>query len=253
MRLPLWLNRRLHLQAFLLFPISLCFSLLCLILSMPAILVADEMGDLPMLTAADDPTMNILVGTYTNGGSQGVYRLSLNLETGELIPLGLVAQLDQPSFLAAAAGLPDHFVAVHETGQFKGQPGGGLSLLKFKAADGTATVIADRGTLGGAPCHVVINPAGSRIAVANYTGGSYIGYRLMVQPEPDGQASKDPPVDDGWLSRGNLFQNKGSSNHPQRQQAPHGHCVRFLPGNDSRIVARSRGTLWPFGRMCWSP
>ncbi len=198
--------------------------------------------DSASVATKEEPTMTILVGTYTNNDSQGVYRLGLNLGTGQLTQFGLVAELEQPSFLAAASGLPGHFVAVHETGRFAGQPSGGLSLLRLDPTDGTATVLAQRITQGTAPCHVVFHPAGGRIAVANYSGGNYTAYRLSMQRDPSSQQPADLSADDVWLSPGHCFQNEGSSVNKQRQEAPHGHCVRFVPGREDMIVAADLGT-----------
>jgi 6-phosphogluconolactonase len=199
-------------------------------------------------TACQDETLKedrltLLVGTYTNKDSQGVYRLELNPATGQLTQGGLVAKLDQPSFLAASPGLPGHFAAVHETADFSGSRGGGLSLLKYHAETGTAEVVSQSLTQGGAPCHVVMDSGGGRIAVANYSGGSYSGYRLHRGSDSPEQTHEQASAD-GFpgLTRGFCFQHSGSSINKQRQESSHGHCVRFVPGHEDMIVAADLGT-----------
>lgn len=187
----------------------------------------------------NDAPITILVGTYTNKDSQGVYRLELNLATGQLTQRGLVAKLDQPSFLAGSLGLPGLFAAVHETSDFSGKPGGGLSLLKFDATTGAAQVVSQSLTQGGAPCHVAIDSGGGRIAVANYSGGSYSGFRVDRAKDARSPAAAELVL---RLTAGYCFQNSGSSINRQRQESSHGHCVRFVPGHEDWIVAADLGT-----------
>ena len=199
---------------------------------------------LSRLIAWDEATnpanrLTILVGTYTNQNSQGVYRLELNLATGQLTQGGLVAKLDQPSFLAASPGLPGHFAAVHETGDFSGRPGGGLSLLKYDAETGTAQIVSQSLTQGGAPCHVAMDSGAGRVAVANYSGGSYSGFRIDRPADPQEQQADRASLQ---LTPGFCFQHSGSSINKQRQESSHGHCVRFVPGQEDLIVAADLGT-----------
>jgi 6-phosphogluconolactonase len=186
--------------------------------------------------------LTLLVGTYTGGDSRGVYRLELNRETGQLTQMGLLIELEHPSFLAASPGFPGHFAAVHETGRFADHPGGGVSLLHFDRGANVARVVTQRLTHGGAPCHVVMDSTGERIAVANYSGGSYSIYRGSRNRE---HGAQQPPEQSGsslGLSEGFCYQNTGSSVNAQRQEAPHGHCVRFVPGHEDLLVAADLGT-----------
>ncbi len=186
------------------------------------------------LVWAGDP-QTILVGTYTGGGSKGVYRLELNLETGQLQQRGLVAQLDQPSFLASSPKLPGYFYVVGETEQFETKAGGSLSLLKYQPETGTASLISQQATLGAAPCHVICSSDGKFTAVANYSGGSFTVFDNVTSAE----LNTESPLS---LGAGFCFQNAGSSVNQSRQEGPHGHCVRFLPGSTDRLIAADLGT-----------
>ena len=45
----------------------------------------------------------LFVGTYTDGSSKGIYAYRFQSESGELTPLGLVAESPNPTFLALSA------------------------------------------------------------------------------------------------------------------------------------------------------
>lgn len=166
---------------------------------------------------------DFLIGTYTGGRSRGVYRLRLNLATGQLSQLGLEFETSQPSFLALANKSSGRFLAVGETNA-ESENGGTLTLFESDSKSGRQ--LDQKSTLGAHPCHLVVDPNGDRVVVANYSGGSYTVFQLQ----------------DDRLSEGTCYQNQGSGPNKQRQEGPHGHCVRFIPGNSSRILAADLGT-----------
>ena len=59
-------------------------------------------GLLVMLSIASAKAIPVYFGTYTRGGSpsKGIYRSTLDLETGRLSPPVLAAETTNPSFLA---------------------------------------------------------------------------------------------------------------------------------------------------------
>ena len=64
------------------------------------------------------------------------------------------------------------------------------------------------------------------MAVANYSSGSFSIYSCS----------------DRGMSSPGTYQNSGSGPNQQRQEGPHGHCVRFVPGNDRLLLAADLGT-----------
>ena len=88
----------------------------------------------PAAARADDQTtpatgtMWVYVGTYTQRGSEGIYRADLDLTTGRLDSLRLAAKIVNPSFLAIH---PSHrfLYAIGEVGEFAGGKGGAVSAL----------------------------------------------------------------------------------------------------------------------------
>ncbi|GIS57893.1 MAG: hypothetical protein CM1200mP2_01180 [Planctomycetaceae bacterium] len=68
-------------------------------------------------------------------------------------------------------------------------------------------------TRGAHPCHLVIDKSGKTVLVANYTGGSVIGYSIL---------------DDGCLGEATSFvQHKGSGLIKPRQASPHAHSINL--------------------------
>src|SRR5436190_18459174 len=70
------------------------------------------------LAAGAEPagTLLVYVGTYTQGGSRGIYRFTLDLASGKLSPAGDTDAVANPSFLAIH---PEHrfLYAVNEVGK----------------------------------------------------------------------------------------------------------------------------------------
>ena len=148
----------------------------------------------------------MLVGTYTDGGSKGVYSFRFNQETGEAQVLDSL-EMRNPSYLTAPSKEGLAYV-VSETNDEKASlnviiidKNGGMRLLDFQPTEG-----AD-------PCYVATN---GRIALtANYSGGSMSVFQLG-QNGTTAQLTKRFP---------------GATGGPdlKRQNSPHVHCVCFTP------------------------
>ncbi len=163
----------------------------------------------------------VYIGTYTDGKSKGIYRSELDLETGEMSPVELAAELKNPSFLAIAPG-NEYLYSVSEIEEYEGQPGGGVAAFKIDP-DGGLTKLNEQPTDGGAPCHVAIDQTGRTLFCANYSGGS-----LTVAPiKRDGTIAVPLPV----------IKHEGSSVNPQRQSGPHAHSVTIDESNRIVVVA----------------
>ena len=78
-------------------------------------------------------------------------------------------------------------------------------------------------TRGDGPCHLVVDPSGKWLYVANYGGGSVAEYPVHA---------------DGSLGESSAFvQHTGSSVNRGRQSAPHGHSTVLSPDGKSVFVA----------------
>ncbi len=156
--------------------------------------------------------MEILAGTYTQGKSEGIYRLSFDPLTGRLSNKGLAVNTSQPSFVVAARGL---VYAVSETDTFNGQPGGGVKAFRWDDSREKLSLINKRNTEGAHPCYLSLSKDGRFLSVANYTGGNAALFELN-----EGGALLDGPV---------IRQHSGSGPNPERQEAPHAHCSVWRP------------------------
>lgn len=174
--------------------------------------------------AADDQW--VYFGTYTDGmsptGSKGIYLAQLDAATGKLGTAVLVAEMDNPSFLAAH---PNGKV-LYAVGESGGKDGGPVVAFKIDPKTGGLTKLNEVKSRGDGPCHISVHPNGHYLAVANYVGGSSAVFELGS---------------DGKIGNyGGFAQHKGSSIDKDRQKGPHAHCVQFFP-NGQYILAADLG------------
>lgn len=168
-----------------------------------AILMAGMMTAGTLLAANYD----VYVGTYTQGDSKGIYRLTLDDKTGKLSEKSLSATTKNPSFLAVSPN-GKYMFAVNETG-----PQGKVSSFSISPDSGALTFINDSSTGGDGPCHLSVDKGGRHVVAANYGGGSLAVIPIMA----DGRLQ---PASD-------FIQHKGSSVNKSRQGEPHAHGAFF--------------------------
>lgn len=146
----------------------------------------------------------VYIGTYTGGGSEGIYLLRMDAATGALESLGLAAIVQNPSFLALHPKRPLLY-AVGEQAE-----GGAVSAFDI-ADDGRLDFLNKSSSVGKGPCHVAVDRDGCHALVANYGGGS-------VAALPIDASGKLGPAS-------SFIQHAGSSVNPHRQEGPHAHSV----------------------------
>jgi len=166
-----------------------------------------------------DP-QHFYVGTYTEGGSEGIYTFSLDPATGKLQDNGLAAKTNNPSFLALTSN-GKYLLSVHET---KGENGSTMGYIEsFSVKDDNRLTSIGKVSSGGAhPCYVSVNQNGYVLA-ANYTGGSV----ALLRIDDSGKLSDTLDVQ----------QHFGSGPIKARQSTPHVHSAFFEPGSDRIFVA----------------
>ena len=166
---------------------------------------------LGIVCASAQQYISMAVGTYTDGGSHGIYTYRFNQDTGEARVLDSLAMVN-PSYLTISAD-KRHIYAVRETGE--GQAS--LNVIRLNK-NGKMQLLETVLTQGADPCYVASN---GRFAVtANYSGGSMSVFGLS---QKGGKAS--------FLK--NFLGTTGGPD-PRRQNAPHVHCACFTP--DGRYV-----------------
>jgi 6-phosphogluconolactonase len=138
----------------------------------------------------------VYIGTYTGEASKGIYAFRFDDRTGQLNPVGLVAETPSPSFLTSSAD--GRFVfAVNELQTYAGGPGGSVTSFAVDPGSAKLTELSAQATRGNGPCHLVLDRTGRYLAVANYGGGNYslfpIGRDGKLQPATlvvDGQSAE---------------------------------------------------------------
>ena len=166
----------------------------------------------------------VYVGTYTNAKSQseGIYQFTFDPNSGTLSDQKVVAKTENPSFLAIHPSR-QFLYAVNEVGQFNGKPTGSVSAFKIDPKSGDLALLNTEPSGGGDPCYVMVDPTGSDVLVANYSGGS-------VRVFPVGS--------DGKLGAASAtIQHQGSGPDQGRQSKPHAHSVDLGPNNRYAVVA----------------
>jgi len=163
----------------------------------------------------------VYVGTYTAKGSsatgsKGIYAYRFDTKSGDVQPVGLVGESEQPSFLAVDPAQKFLF-AVNETDKYKGEASGGVSAFLLDRMTGKLTFLSEIPSRGSAPAHVAVDRRGRYVAVSNYNGGNLAIF---------------PILGDGKLGDARAFdQHRGSSVNKDRQSSPHVHEAIFSADN----------------------
>jgi 6-phosphogluconolactonase len=173
-------------------------------------------------TAGSPSQFFVYIGTYTQRGSKGIYLFQLNAQNGKLTPIGIAAEVKNPSFLAIH---PDHqhLYAVGEMESFEGKPAGAVSAFQIDPKTGKLTLLNQQSSVGGGPCHISVDKEGKNVLVANYGGGSVAVLPIL----PDGKLKE----------ASSFIQHQGSSVNPQRQKEPHAHSINLDALNRYAFVA----------------
>lgn len=157
----------------------------------------------------------LYVGTYSRRGSEGLYALDFEADTGALRVIAPLANLHNPSFLA----LRPRGGCLYSV--CEGEPEGAVAALVLSGA--RASVLNQQSTLGAGPCHVAIDPTGRWVVAANYGSGSVTLFPVL----PDGHLA--PACDH--------HQHQGTGPVTSRQAGPHAHSATFDPRGRFLIAA----------------
>lgn len=188
--------------------------------------------------------VRIYIGTYTTGGSRGIYAAEFDASSGRFDSgPTLAAHTEQPSFITLH---PNGRIlyAANELKAFRGAPTGAVTAFDLDAATGRLSLLNQQPSEGIDPCHLAVDSAGRHLLVANYTSGTLALLPLSA---------------DGRLQRATVVRRRaGSGPVLDRQDGPHAHMVlldaseRFAIwtdlGTDRVVVDRfdgAAGTLEP--------
>ena len=149
--------------------------------------------------------MELLVGTYTNEKSKGIYKLDFDVQTGSLSNTILLAECENPTYLHISKDRSKVYIS-NEL-----EPGS-ISIYEFTEDRKSLTLLGDYSSEGRGACFIELDKNENLVAAANYSSGSIVVYKL----------DKTGNIDDGPMGR----QHNGSGPHPNQDSA-HAHCVKF--------------------------
>jgi len=169
---------------------------------------------------------NLIVGTYTNNGSKGIYLFNFDTATGKAIELSHTDSAINPSFLTVTKD--KQFVySVQETEIGK--------LNTYIIQNNQLKLLQQKNTKGANPCYVALSPDQRTLFVANYSGGSIASFHRFA---------------DGTISNAQQFiEHKGSSVNTARQEKAHVHGTFFSPQGNYLLtpdLGMDQVTIYPF-------
>lgn len=158
------------------------------------------------------------IGTYTRpGGSEGIYRATVDPVSGRLSEPVLAAKAENPSYVALHPNGKSLYAVLEFTGgevaSFSIEPDGKLKPLNKQSWN------------GGGPCHASLDRDGRWLLASAYGGGSLACFPI----ESDGNLG----------SAVSVFQNHGAGPNHERQDGPHMHSAFFA---GSHVFACDLGT-----------
>lgn len=165
----------------------------------------------------------LFVGTYTSGGSKGIYVYHYNSKTGKADWVSNTDSSANPSFLTIAPN--GRFVyAVNEVSR---KQAGLISAYSFDPTTAKLKFINQTSSGSENPCHISISKNGKWVLTANYSGGSLAALPVNA----DGSIA---PFTQHIVHTG-----KGVN--PVRQDMPHVHSV-FLSPDEKYLLTPDLGT-----------
>lgn len=182
---------------------------------------------LPGMPRAQSQSLDLLVGSYTDGDSAGLYMYAFDVEKGHIATQPKQAlRVHNPSWLVVA---PDqrNVYAVNENGPGNADPVGRVTRFSLSAAH--ALEEQERvPSLSDHPTHASLSADARHLFVANYSGDTQPGGLLTVLPV-DAQ---------GKLGNATQVQSYQASNaDPARQASSHVHAATVSPDGRHVLVA----------------
>lgn len=156
------------------------------------------------------------IGTYTQGGSEGIYSYRLDMASGRLERIGAIGGIENPTFLALAPS-GEHLYAVEAVTP------GAVHAYSIDRRTGDLSPLNQQPSEGDGPCHVSVDQTGRYVLIANYMSGSVAAL----------------PIDErgALLPATGFVQHEGSSVDPDRQTEPHAHSIILDQANAFAFAA----------------
>lgn len=165
---------------------------------------------------------HLLIGTYTNDGSKGIYVYKFNDKTAGT-SYEQVAKTSDPSFLAISAN-KKYIYAVNESHRSTGDS---VTAFKFDNHSGKLIYLNQLATYGNDPCYVTVDRKNKNLFVANYSSGSLTAFSLKANGSLGDTLQ--------------TIQHTGGSVDTSRQKTAHVHAVILSP-DEKYLLADDLGT-----------
>lgn len=188
------------------------------------VLVAASLN-LSLPTAQADEAYDLLVGTYTAGSSEGIYRYRFDARTGQIAARpAQILVAENPSWLTLSKDQRRLFV-VNENGPGQKDSVGRVSSYTVAAGSHQIAPVNQVPSEGDEPTHSSLSADERFLFVSNYA----------VAPDPGGSLSVLAVSTDGTLSSVvQQHRHQASKVNPERQAGPHVHST--VVGPDGRFV-----------------
>ena len=155
------------------------------------------------------------IGTYTKGGSEGIYSFTLDASEKRITDITIAAKLENPTYLTISND-NRYLYSVAKEGD-----NGGVAAFSI-SENGTLTELNRQMLLGSSPCHVSVDSKNRYAFSANYHKGSVESYLIN---EEDGSVQPAASV----------IKHEGSGPDP-RQEKPHTHYAGITPDENYLAV-----------------
>ena len=166
---------------------------------------------------AKEVTVWIGMATPPPGQKSGIYRATLDDETGKLSQPMLAAEIKAPEFLALRPDGQRLYAAYAlENGK------GGVAAFEISPDTKSLRPLNTQPIGGNGACHVAVDPTGRCLFTAEYGDGTIAAFPLAA----DGQIQP----------RSALIQHAGSGPNKERQDGPHPHSANPAPKNEFLLV-----------------
>ena len=156
---------------------------------------------LPAFTHAEEADVKLYVGTYSSDTAKGIYPLTYTTATDSWALGAARPGIENVSFGVYSAA-SKHYYLLNEKDEGR-----------IGVYDQSWTQSYEVSSQGAAPCYAAVDPTGGYLAVANYSSGNIVVYKIGAEG-----GLEQPPV---------IRQNTGTGPNKDRQEGPHAHWVQF--------------------------
>lgn len=156
---------------------------------------------LPSFAKAEEVDLHLFVGTYSSDSAKGIYPLTYTAATDSWTLGGALPAIENVSFGAYSPASKRYYLLNEKDDG------------RIGVYDQSWTQSYEVSSQGAAPCYASVDPTGGYLAVANYSSGNIVVFKIGAEG-----GLEQPPVN---------RQNKGTGPNKDRQEGPHAHWVQF--------------------------